>query len=149
MLIYLVLTDGSTYKITSTLTLFVTYTSISTNTSRLIATIDCWTLRFVIVPFFLLMITALSGTEEAYSTYARHPTINLALRTQHNTNTKACRWKWPWAILTNLPWSDVNVIIPSSTRCSTWALCYRVSVFHHVSIHSSSLPMCSISLILY
>jgi hypothetical protein len=148
MLIYLVLTDGSTYKIMSTLTLFVTYISISTNTSRLIATIACWTLRFVIQPFFHLMVTALSRTEEAYSTYARHLTIHLVQRTQHNTNNKACRWKWPWVILTSLPWSD-NVIIPPSTLCSTWALRYRVSVSHHISIRSSSLLVCSISLILY
>lgn len=147
MLIYLVLTDGSTYKITSTLTLFVTYITISTNPSRLTPTIACWTLRFVILPFVNLMVTAFSGTEEAYSTYARHLTINLVQWTQHNKSTKAFRWKWPWAILTNLPLSDINVTIAPSTQCSTWALCYRVS--HHVSIHSSSLPMCSISLILY
>jgi len=97
--------EGSAYKITSTLTLFVTHISISTNTSRLIPTIACWTLRFVILPFFHLMITALSGTQVSYSTHARHLTLNLVQWTQHNTNTKACRWKWPWAILTNLPWS--------------------------------------------
>lgn len=92
-------------------------------------------------------IFSLSGTEEAYSTYARHLTINFMQWTQYNTNNKACRWKWPWAIRTNLPRSDINVIIPSSNQCSTWALCYRVSL--HVSTQSSSLPVCSTSLILY
>lgn len=117
------------------------------NTSGLIPTTACSTLRLVILSFFRLMITALSGTEEAYSTYARHLILNLVQWSQHNTNTKACRWKWPGAMFTNLPWSDFNVVIPSSTQCSTWALCYRVS--HHVSIHFSSLSMCYIGLMLY